>query len=84
MEIKVDEGIPVPRERPQFKQHLEKLEPGQSFRVDTEHWTSLRNTASNLNKRTDMHFVVRKVEEPVNPDKPGGRKASFIRVWRKH
>ena len=84
MEINIDSGVPVPKERPNFKQHLEKLEVGQSFRVDPDYWTSLRNAASNMNKRTDKSFVVHKVEEPVNLDKPNGSKSQFVRVWRKH
>lgn len=83
MEITIDSGVPVPKERPNFKSHLEKLDAGQSFRVDVEYWTSLRNAASNMNKRTDKHFVVHKVSEPVNPEKPEGRKAEYVRVWRK-
>jgi len=83
MEIHIDDGIPVPKERPNFKQHLEKLDLAQSFRVDIEYWTSLRNAASNMNKRTDKHFVVHKVKESVNPEKPEGKQAEYVRVWRK-
>lgn len=83
MEIRIDDGIPVPKERPNFKQHLEKLEPGQSFRVDVDYWTSLRNAASNMNKRTDKHFVVHKVHEPINEEKPEGKTDDYVRVWRK-
>ncbi len=84
MEINIDNGVPVPKERPNFKQHLEKLEVGQSFRVDPDYWTSIRNAASNMNKRTDKGFVVHKVKEAVNLDKPDGRQAQFVRVWRKN
>lgn len=83
MDIVIDDGIPVPKERPNFKEHIDKLDVGQSFRVDSEYWTSLRNAASNMNKRTEKRFVVNKVNEPVDPSKPSGKEGSFVRIWRK-
>jgi len=83
MEIRIESGIPIPKERPQFKSHIEKMEIGDSFRVHVEHWTSLRNAASNMNKRTAKKFVVQKVKEPINPDRKTGEKIEFVRIWRK-
>ncbi len=83
MDIVIDDGIPVPKERPNFKSHIDRLEVGQSFRVDPEYWTSLRNAASNMNKRTEKRFVVNKVREPVNTVKPDGTEGEFVRIWRK-
>lgn len=83
MDIVIDDGIPVPKERPNFKSHIDKLEVGQSFRVDPEYWTSLRNAASNMNKRTEKRFVVNKVKEPVDASKPGSKEGEFVRIWRK-
>lgn len=88
MDITIDSGIPVPKERPNFKSHIDKLEVGQSFRVDPEYWTSLRNAASNMNKRTEKRFVVNKVTEPVDLSKvshagPMTKTGEFVRIWRK-
>jgi hypothetical protein len=83
MDIVIDNGIAIPKERPNFKRHIDKLEVGQSFRVDPEFWTSLRNAASNMNKRTEKQFVVNKVSEPVDPTKPDGKETEFARIWRK-
>ena len=60
MDITIDNGIPIPKERPNFKSYIDEMEVGQSFRVDQEYWTSLRNAASNMNKRTEKRFVVNK------------------------
>jgi len=83
MEIVIDKGIPIPKERPQFKSHIDEMEVTDSFRVDPEYWTSLRNAASNMNKRTDKRFVVNKVKEPVDLKKPDGKEGEFVRIWRK-
>jgi len=83
MDIVIDKGIPIPKERPQFKSHIDEMEVTDSFRVDPEFWTSLRNAASNMNKRTDKRFVVNKVKEPVNLKKPDGKEGEFVRIWRK-
>ena len=83
MEIVIDKGIPIPKERPQFKSHIDEMEVGDSFRVDPDYWTSLRNAASNMNKRTDKRFVVNKVKEPVDLKKPDGKQGDFVRIWRK-
>jgi hypothetical protein len=83
MEIVIDKNIPVPKERPNFKSHIDEMEVGDSFRVDPEYWTSLRNAASNMNKRTDKRFVVNKVTEPVDQKKPDGKEGEFVRIWRK-
>jgi hypothetical protein len=83
MEIVIDKNIPVPKERPNFKSHIDEMEVGDSFRVDPEYWTSLRNAASNMNKRTDKRFVVNKVNEPVDLKKPDGKQGEFVRIWRK-
>lgn len=83
MDIVIDSGIPIPKERPLFKSHIDKLEVGESFRVDPEYWTSLRNAASNMNKRTEKRFVVNKVREPVNHARPDDTAAEFVRIWRK-
>jgi hypothetical protein len=83
MEIVIDKNIPVPKERPNFKSHIDEMEVGDSFRVDSEYWTSLRNAASNMNKRTDKRFVVNKVNEPVDLKKPDGKQGEFVRIWRK-
>ncbi len=83
MDITIDKGIPVPKERPNFKSYIDKMEVTDSFRVDPEYWTSLRNAASNMNKRTEKRFVVNKVKEPVDPTKPDGKEAEFVRIWRK-
>ena len=83
MDIVIDTGIPVPKERPNFKSHIDTLEVGQSFRVDPEYWTSLRNASSNMNKRTEKRFVVNKVTEPVDQTKPDGKEGEFVRIWRK-
>lgn len=83
MDITIDKGIPVPKERPNFKRHIDTMEVGDSFRVDPEYWTSLRNAASNMNKRTEKRFVVNKVKEPVDLKKPDGKEAEFARIWRK-
>ncbi len=83
MDIVIDTGIPVPKERPNFKAYIDKLEVGESFRVDPEYWTSLRNAASNMNKRTEKRFVVNKVTEPVDALKPNSKEGEFVRIWRK-
>ncbi len=83
MEIVIEKNIPIPKERPNFKSHIDEMDIGDSFRVETEYWTSLRNAASNMNKRTDKKFVVNKVKEPVNPKKPKGDQGEFVRIWRK-
>lgn len=83
MDIVIDTGIPVPKERPNFKEHIDTLDVGHSFRVDPEYWTSLRNAASNMNKRTEKRFVVNKVSEPIDPKKPKGTLGEFVRIWRK-
>ncbi len=83
MDIVIDDGIPVPKERPNFKSHIDKLDKGQSFRVDLEYWTSLRNAASNMNKRTEKRFIVNKVMEAVDISKPDGKEGGFVRIWRK-
>ena len=83
MDIVIDTGVPIPKERPNFKSYIDKLEVGESFRVDPEYWTSLRNAASNMNKRTEKRFVVNKVKEPVDTAKPDGIIREFVRIWRK-
>jgi len=83
MEILIDSGIPIPKERPKFKKFIDEMGVGQSFRVGPEHWTSLRNAASNMNKRTKKQFVVNKVQEPVNREDPDSATDSFVRIWRK-
>lgn len=80
MEIKVESGIPVPQERPNFLKILKSLNVNDSFRVERNYWSSLRNAASNMNKRSDKHFVVRKVKEPPTPKSKTIEE--FIRVWR--
>ena len=39
MDITIDTGIPIPKERPNFKSHLDDLDVGHPFRVDPEYWT---------------------------------------------
>ena len=83
MDITIDTGVPIPKERPNFKSYIDKMEVTHSFRVDPEYWTSLRNAASNMNKRTEKRFVVNKVKEPVDLQKPDGNTGDFVRIWRK-
>lgn len=82
MDIVIDDGIPIPKERPKFKKYIDDMEVGQSFRVDSQNWTSLRNAASNMNKRTAKRFVVNKVREPIDHTITDGNKAWFVRIWR--
>lgn len=82
MDIVIDSGIPIPKERPKFKKYIDEMEVGQSFRVGPQHWTSLRNAASNMNKRTEKRFVVNKVKEPIDHTITDSNKALFVRIWR--
>lgn len=82
MDIVIDSGIPIPKERPKFKKYIDEMEVGQSFRVGPQHWTSLRNAASNMNKRTEKRFVVNKVKEPIDHTIDDSKQASFVRIWR--
>ena len=83
MDITIDKGIPVPRERPNFKKHIDVMKVTESFRVDPEYWTSLRNAASNMNKRTEKRFVVNKTNEFVDLEKQSGPTRDYVRIWRK-
>lgn len=78
-EIKIEKNIPPPPPKPKFKQHLDKLEVGESFRVDIEHWASLRNAAGNANRATNKQFTVQKKKERP---KRGERLKEYARVWR--
>lgn len=78
-EIKIDDNIPPPQPRPQFKKHLDRLEVGQSFRVEIEQWASLRNAAGNANRQTNKQFTVKKVRERP---KPREKMKDYARVWR--
>ncbi len=79
MEIKIETKLP-PKERPRFKEKLDLLEVGvkNTFRVDIEHWSALRNAAGNANRKTDKQFTVHKVKERGKDRKM----AKFARVWR--
>ena len=85
MSIVIEDKIPVPKERPNFRQYLQKLTVGQSFRVEIEDASQLRNAVNNMNKRNKdkKHFVVRKVTEKIFPkSKRNSQEKEFVRVWR--
>lgn len=79
MEIKIETKQP-PKERPRFKEKLDLLEVGvnNTFRVNYEHWSALRNAAGNANRKTNKQFTVHKVKERGSNRKM----AEFARVWR--
>ncbi len=79
MDIKIETREP-PKERPRFKEKLDLLEIGvnNTFRVDYEHWSALRNAAGNANRKTDKQFTVHKVRERGSDRKI----TDFARVWR--
>lgn len=77
--IKIEKDVPVPRPRNKFKEYLDKLEVGESFRVTLDQWPALRNAAGNANKKTNKKFTVKKVQE--QPSK-GRKKIDYARVWR--
>ncbi len=80
MEIKIETKQP-PKERPRFKEKLDQLEVGvnNTFRVDKEHWSALRNAAGNANRKTNKQFTVHKVKEPPARIE---KYVEFARVWR--
>jgi hypothetical protein len=79
MEIKIETKQP-PKERPKFKEKLDQLEVGanNTFRVELEHWSALRNAAGNANRKTNRTFTVHKVKERGSDRKY----TEFARVWR--
>ena len=79
MDIKIETREP-PKERPRFKEKLDQLEVGvnNTFRVNKEHWSALRNAAGNANRKTDKQFTVHKVRERGSDRKI----TDFARVWR--
>ncbi len=78
MEIKIEQDVPIPKPKVQFKAHLDQLEIGQSFRVPLEHWASLRNAVGNQNRRSERTYTVHKVKERGDDRKL----YEFARVWR--
>lgn len=78
MEIKIEQDVPVPKKKVQFKAHLDQLDVGKSFRVPLEHWASLRNAVANQNRRSDRKYTVHKVKERGDDKKTH----EFARVWR--
>ena len=78
-EIRIDSDFPMPPERPTWKKHLDRLDVGQSFRVDIKHWASLRNAATNQNRKGNKRYSTKKVKE--RPTK-GQKVREFARVWR--
>ena len=79
MDIKIQTREP-PKPRPRFKEKLDQLEVGikNTFRVEMEHWSALRNAAGNANRKTDKQFTVHKVKER-GPDR---KMTEIARVWR--
>lgn len=93
LNIVIEDDVQQPEVRVNFKQYLDKLKVGQSFRVDAEHKDQLRNAVSNAQRRSPpKKFMVRKVKEPVNSRKvvgsisdgrrTRGKVEEFARVWR--
>lgn len=78
-EIKIDNNIPPPQERPRFREPIDKLEVGQSFRVEIERWASLRNAAGKATRSTNKKFTVKKVRERP---KKNEKMKDYARVWR--
>lgn len=84
MDIKIETRKP-PKERPRFKEKLDQLEVGNknTFRVEIQYWSALRNAAGNANRKTNKTFTVHKVTEPTGEVVNGAKKESeFARVWR--
>ena len=78
-EIRIENDVPMPPDRPTWKKHVDKLNVGQSFRVEIRHWASLRNAATNQNRKGNKRYKTQKVKERPGP---GKKVQDFARVWR--